>query len=50
LVIPKRHVERVHQLTTDELTEMWTAAQKVSVMLQRKHNCKSTTFTIQVCP
>ncbi len=50
LVIPRRVVARVSQLTAAELADMWIAAQRVAVMLEAKHATSASTFTIQDGP
>jgi diadenosine tetraphosphate (Ap4A) HIT family hydrolase len=50
LVIPRRVVARVSQLTADELADMWVTAQRVAVMLEAKHATSASTFTIQDGP
>ena len=47
LVMPKRVVPRVAQLTFDELGDLWYLAQQMSIMLESKHGSQSTTFAIQ---
>jgi bis(5'-adenosyl)-triphosphatase len=50
LIMPRRPVARVRDLTSHELTEMWQCAQRVAVMLEQKHQASSSTFTIQDGP
>jgi bis(5'-adenosyl)-triphosphatase len=47
LVIPKRVVERVNDLSAAELTDLWLLAQRISGMLEAKLLIKSFTFAIQ---
>lgn len=50
LIIPKREVKRVVDLTADETSDLWLMAQKVGKQLESYHKASSLTFTIQVRP
>ncbi|ETO06290.1 hypothetical protein RFI_31105 [Reticulomyxa filosa] len=47
LVITQRKVERMKDLTPEELSDMWLLAQQVSVILEQQYNASSATFAIQ---
>ncbi|KAJ4846075.1 hypothetical protein Tsubulata_027398 [Turnera subulata] len=50
LIVPKRDVKRVVDLTSDETIDLWLTAQKVARMLEPFHKATSLTFTIQDGP
>jgi len=50
MVIPIRPVERVVQLTKEELADMWSMAQRISQMLTKVHKVSDFTFSIQDGP
>lgn len=47
LIMPKRAVSAVKQLSREELGDLWYLAQQMSVVLERKYGSQSTTFAIQ---
>merc|ERR550525_494133 len=47
LIMPKRTVSRVSEMTRDELGDLWYLAQQMSMMLETKYQSQSTTFAIQ---
>lgn len=50
LVCPRREVKRFVDLTTDETSDLWIAAQKVGSRLETYHKASSLTLTIQDGP
>ncbi|KAJ0043225.1 hypothetical protein Pint_17879 [Pistacia integerrima] len=50
LIVPKREVKRVVDLTADETSDLWLMAQKVGKQLESYHKASSLTFTIQALP
>ncbi|XP_031266560.1 bifunctional bis(5'-adenosyl)-triphosphatase/adenylylsulfatase FHIT-like [Pistacia vera] len=50
LIVPKREVKRLVDLTADETSDLWLMAQKVGKQLESYHKASSLTFTIQDGP
>ncbi|XP_020203669.1 bifunctional bis(5'-adenosyl)-triphosphatase/adenylylsulfatase FHIT [Cajanus cajan] len=50
LICPKREVKRFGDLTADETSDLWLAAQKVGRQLEIYHKASSLTFAIQDGP
>ncbi|KAJ0099243.1 hypothetical protein Patl1_20500 [Pistacia atlantica] len=50
LIVPKREVKRLVDLTADETSDLWLMAQKVGKQLESYHKASSLTFTIQALP
>lgn len=48
LVVSKRKAAFLSQLSETELSDLWLVAQRVSVMLKKKHETDSVTFAVQV--
>eukprot|EP01083_Nonionella_stella_P073639 199315_1 len=48
LVMPRRVVERVADLTTEELCDLWVLARRVSGILAKAYSAGSFTFCIQI--
>uniref|UniRef100_A0A7N0TI67 Bis(5'-adenosyl)-triphosphatase n=1 Tax=Kalanchoe fedtschenkoi TaxID=63787 RepID=A0A7N0TI67_KALFE len=46
----ERDVKRFVDLTAEETTDLWLAAQKIGAQLEKYHNASSLTFTIQDGP
>ncbi|WCJ34902.1 Bis(5'-adenosyl)-triphosphatase [Euphorbia peplus] len=49
-VCPRRQVKRFVDLSADEVTDLWSAAQKIGSRLESYHQATSLTFTIQDGP
>eukprot|EP01104_Vermistella_antarctica_P010158 TRINITY_DN2680_c2_g1_i1.p1 TRINITY_DN2680_c2_g1~~TRINITY_DN2680_c2_g1_i1.p1 ORF type:complete len:168 (+),score=36.54 TRINITY_DN2680_c2_g1_i1:78-506(+) len=47
LVIPTRVVRRFHDLTEDEVSDLFASVQKVSRVLQKEYDCPALTIAIQ---
>ncbi|KAM7259155.1 hypothetical protein ACFE04_014896 [Oxalis oulophora] len=50
LVCPRRHVKRFTDLTAEEVSDLWIAAQKVGSKLECYHKATSLSLTIQDGP
>ncbi|XP_044467350.1 bifunctional bis(5'-adenosyl)-triphosphatase/adenylylsulfatase FHIT [Mangifera indica] len=50
LIVPKREVKRVVDLTAEETCDLWLMAQRVGKQLEIYHKASSLTFTIQDGP
>ncbi|XP_012077692.1 bifunctional bis(5'-adenosyl)-triphosphatase/adenylylsulfatase FHIT [Jatropha curcas] len=50
LVCPRREVKRFAELTADETSDLWLAAQKIGSRLESHHKATSLTLTIQDGP
>ncbi|KAK7302001.1 hypothetical protein RJT34_12879 [Clitoria ternatea] len=50
LIVPKREVKRVADLTDDENTDLWHIARKLGRQLESYHKASSLTFCIQDGP
>ncbi|KAE9118676.1 hypothetical protein PF010_g8126 [Phytophthora fragariae] len=47
LVVPKRPVARFEMLDVDEVSDLWTTAQRVGKQVERRYGASSLTFAIQ---
>lgn len=47
LVIPKRIVSRFHDLSIEEVGDLWISAQEIGKVIEREYSAQSLTFTIQ---
>jgi bis(5'-adenosyl)-triphosphatase len=47
LVIPKRIVSRFHDLSKEEVCDLWLSAQEIGSVIEREYSAESLTFTIQ---
>lgn len=50
LVCPKRVVKRFSELTTEEVADIWTLAQRIGKALEHHHRAESLTLTVQDGP
>ena len=50
LVIPRRLVPRFTELSPEEVSDLWLAAQRIGSMIEKEYKAESLTLTIQVSP
>ncbi len=48
LVIPRRLVPRFTELSPEEVSDLWLAAQRIGAVIEKEYNAESLTLTIQV--